>query len=96
MHIHYTGLYQCRRIPSDIKWKRRTLNVDVRKFILFSFSVGSCKKKKKKNPDHSLGLGFSIALLAIGFFLFLIAPTSSDLHHQVKLSQTEICEQANE
>lgn len=46
-------------------------------------------------PDHSLGLGFSIALLVIGFFLFLIAPTSSDLHHQVRLSQTEICKQVH-
>lgn len=44
MHIHYTGLYQCRHLLSDITWKGNTLNVDVRKFILFSFSVGSCKK----------------------------------------------------
>lgn len=44
-------------------------------------------------PHHSLGLGFSVTLLVIGFFLFLIAPTSSDLHHQVRLSQREICEQ---
>lgn len=49
-----------------------------------------------QQPDHSLALGFSTALLVIGFFLFLIAPTSSDLHHQVRLSHTEIYQQTHE
>lgn len=42
---------------------------------------------------YALILGFRIALLATGFFLLLIAPTSSDPHHRVKLSHMEIWRQ---
>lgn len=45
--------------------------------------------------NHSLSLGFSICLL-IGFFLLLIAPTSSVPHHHMNLSQMEICGQTAE
>lgn len=43
--------------------------------------------------NHSLGLGFKMTLLPIGFFLFLIAPSSSDPHHHMKLSHMEIWRQ---
>lgn len=48
---------------------------------------------KLPETNHSFGLGFSIALLPIGFFLFLNAPSSSDPHHHMTPSQTEICRQ---
>lgn len=43
--------------------------------------------------NHCLGFGFRITLWLIGFFLLLIAPTSSDPHHHIKLSHMEIWRQ---
>lgn len=79
-------------ILSIIKWK-----VYERLFVLF-YSVTCCLVTVDDmymyvDTNHTLGLGFRIALLPIGFFLLLIAPTSSDPHHHENLSHMEIWRQ---